>query len=93
MGSKLSVRALIAVIVVLSLCFAFLHGVIANTQLETVGFAASNKNPNYIAKNIGYVLSLLGVLNVGIAFRNLRYSAILVGIIFMMLPIMLLLSF
>ena len=91
-GSKLSIKVQFAIIIVASLGLAWLHWSVAKTQLTTTGFAARNRNPNQIAQDIGYALAIIGVLNCGLVFKNVRYSAILLCLVFALFPALYLLS-
>lgn len=91
-SKKLPIKLQVALIILFSFGLAWLHWSIAKTQLATTGFAARNRNPNNIAETIGYALAVVGVINIGITFINVRKSAFVLGLLFIVLPVMYFLS-
>ena len=82
----------IGLIIILSLILAWLHWSVARTQLATTGFAAGNRDPNYLTQYIGYALAALGILNTILALKSTPYAAILLGLLLVPLPILYLAS-
>jgi hypothetical protein len=89
---KLPKKLQLNLIIILSLSLTLLHWLIANTQLATIGFAARNRTPNHIAQDIGFFLVILGLLNIILVFKNIRIATIILSLLFVLLPVMWLLS-
>jgi len=86
------IKVQLGLIIILSLILAWLHWSVARTQLATIGFAAGNRDPNYLAQSMGYALTALGLLNAVLALKSIPYSAILLGVLLVPLPILYLAS-
>lgn len=92
LAKSLPTKIKIAFILILSIGMAWLHFLIAPTQLNTVGFAASNREANYLACYLGYALSILGLLNTILVFKFQRLAVISLGILITLLPVLYFLS-
>lgn len=84
--------AQLTLLIVCSLGLAWLQWSVAKAQLSTLGFAAHNRDPNYVGEYVGYALAILGILNIGIAAKNLRYGFYVLVVVAASLPIMYLIS-
>lgn len=87
-GKYLPRRVQIGIIAALSLVLALLHWEVAKMQLSTIGFMGANRIPNYPAEVIGYLLAVVGVINILLVFKRVRYAAMLLGLLIVIFPIM-----
>ncbi len=92
LGQELPEKVQIILLILISLGLAWLHWSISMTQLSTSGFAARNRNPNYIAEYAGIFIALVCVVNVGITYKSTRVAATILGASGILLPIMYFLS-
>lgn len=56
------------------LIMAWAHGFVANTQLQTRGFAAGFRDPNYITFILGWLLALAALASIVLAFKARRFN-------------------
>jgi hypothetical protein len=84
--------ALRIVIITLSLGVAFLQSRLAEAQLTTVGFAASNRDPNLFLHDIGYALAFLSLANIVLALKSTLYAGIVLAFLIISLGVLYLLS-
>lgn len=89
-----SAKNKLALMTIVSLPLAWAHWFVANTQLSSLGFAARNRDPNYLTFTIGYALALIALGNLIYAFmtRNFATSGVTLLLIVIALPALYLLS-
>ncbi len=80
------------VVVLLSLIFAGLNVAIIQNQFSDNHLDMINHTPNQAAVYFGYLLIALALINIIVAFKNLRYSGYILGLLVVSLPFMYLMS-